>query len=196
MKKIKAKVISIIVLACAVGNAWAIPVICHDTSKNYMTLDSSVASSCLDSGAGNINGSNTDLFANSTDWLFIEKSEGGAETALFDLSYTAGVGDNTSITGTWSIGSSFWSQYDSAALAFKFGTGNTVDEWFVFDLSGGITSGSWTFFSVLAPGSGGLSHSNLYARDIITLVSEPGSLALICIGIAGIGITRRKKEMA
>ena len=197
MNTIRAVVVSTVFSACAASNAIASPIACQDTAKNYMTLDSTVANSCLDSGTGNINGSDTDFFANGTDWSFIEKSEGGSATPLFDLSYTAGVGDSTSITGQWSIDASFWDQYGSAALGFKFGTGNTPDEWFVLDLSDGATSGSWTFYSTLMNGNGkgGLSHTNLYAKEPITPVPEPGALALMAIAMAGIGIPRRKKSL-
>lgn len=182
-----------VVFAGFVGSAAAVPVVCMDTSRNYMTMDSTLASSCLDSGVGNLNGSSTDLFASGTDWTFMEKSNGGSATPLFSVSYGPGVGNSTSITGTWSLGASFWSQYSSAALGFKFGTGNTPDEWFVFDLNSGVTGGDWTFFSTLVRGNGtgGLSHVNLYARDRIE-VSEPATLALLGLGFIGLGLSRRR----
>jgi hypothetical protein len=178
--------------------AWSIvvadPEVCSDITQNHMTINTSWAISCLASGVGNIQGSDTDLFANGTDWKFIEKSEGGAATPLYSLSYIPGVGDATSITGSWSLSSSFWSLYDEAAVGFKFGTGNTPDEWFVFDVKEDSTGGAWTFFSELINGNGkgGLSHLNLYAKERTTTVSEPATLGLLGLGLLGLSLTRRR----
>lgn len=180
-----------------ISNASAAPIVCRDTSRNYMTMDDSLADACLTSGVGNLTGSDSDLFANGTEWSFVEKSEGARNpTALFDLSYTAGVGNSTSITGTWSLGASFWNDYSRAALGFKFGTGNTPDEWFVLELNEGMTGGDWTFFSTLVRGNGrgGLSHLNVYGIERPTTeVAEPGTLALIGLGCVGLGLVRRRK---
>lgn len=177
-------------------NLYAAPITCMDTSRNYMTMDDSLASTCLASGVDNLIGSDTDLFANNTAWSFVEKSNGaGNPTPLFGLSYTAGVGNSTSITGTWSLGSAFWNDYSRAALGFKFGTGNTPDEWFVYELNSGTTGGDWTFFSTLINGNGkgGLSHLNVYGIERPTDVSEPATLALVGLGLIGLGLARRRK---
>ena len=103
MKKTNIAMACVILSACLSGAASAAPIVCADITKNYMTMDDSLANSCLASGVGNINGADNDLFANGTDWSFIEKSEGGSATPLFNVSYTPGAGDATSITGTWSL---------------------------------------------------------------------------------------------
>jgi len=178
-------------------NASAAPIVCSDTTRNYMTMDDSLADACLTSGVGNLIGRDDDLFANGTDWSFVEKSDGaGNPTPLFGLSYTAGVGNSTSITGTWSLGAAFWNDYSRAALGFKFGTGNTPDEWFVLELNEGMTGGDWTFFSTLVRGNGrgGLSHLNVYGIESPTTeVTEPSTLALIGLGCIGLGLARRRK---
>jgi len=174
--------------------AWSIPAVCQDINKNHMTIDTSWAISCLASGVGNLQGSNTDFFANGTDWSFIEKSENSNPGSSYGLTYTAGAGDSTSITGSWSFSSTFWDTYGEAALGFKFGTGNTPDEWFVFDVKNGSTGGDWTFFSTLVNGNGtgGLSHMNLYAKEKGTSVSEPATLGLLGLGLLGLSLTRRR----
>lgn len=186
------------------SSAFAFSVnVCSDESKNHMTIDSSWATSCIDSGIGNISGnatSNDAFLANYPSWSFIEKSEEKKDQdgneyiehgSIYDLFYTPGQGDKDSISGTWSVSSTFWNDYSSAALGFKFGTGDTHDEWFVFELAQGVTSGNWTFISTLA-NKGGLSHINLYSTSPIEQVSEPVTIALFGLGLAGLGFARRR----
>lgn len=171
------------------------PTVCQDINKNHMTINTSWANSCLASGTANLTGSDTDLFANGTSWKFIEKAESAnTATPLFDLKFTPGIGDATSITGTWELSSTFWDVYSDAALGFKFGSGGTPDEWFVFDIINGETSGDWTFFSVLmnGQGQGGLSHVNLYSSSTVQHVTEPASFALFGLGLLGLGYARRR----
>ena len=175
------------------GSLQAAPISCNvDPTINYMQIDDSEASACLASGTGNLTGNpGNDLFLNSLageDYGIVGKSD---EPNLFNISYTS-IGDGT---GGWSFDSSFWDLYSSAALGFKFGTGNTPDEWFVFSLQDGVSAGSWAFFHGSGfdkQTGGGLSHINLYFKDAVA-VPEPGTLALLGLGITGLVAVRRKK---
>lgn len=92
--------------------------------------------------------------------------------------------------GTWAIDASYWNSYNAAALGFKFGTGNTADQWFIFDLVVGVTSGDWEFINTFGNG-GGLSHTNLYATTPPAQVPEPLGIALFGSALLALGLARR-----
>ena len=161
--------------------AQAAAILCEDPSLNHMYVDDSQVSSCLGAGEGNINGNvNTDDFY--------------AEIGSTDIWLDAGDGSFTQDgdMGTWSIAVDFWDTNDSGAIGFKFGTGNQPDEWFVYELIDGVTSGDWEFVNVFGKG-GGLSHIQVYS-GLPQEVSEPGTLAILGLGILAVGLVRRRKS--
>lgn len=175
------------------GTAGATALNCGtDPTKNYMQVDDSLVTECIDSGVGNINGNPaTDDFLNS----------GG--TALGWVDAGLGAWAQSGSSGTWSIDASLWNAYPagtSLAIGFKFGTGNEPDEWFIYRLAYGVTSGDWTFINVFGKG-GGLSHVGLYKDECVPGTSgccppdevpEPASLGLLGLGLLGLGLGRRK----
>jgi hypothetical protein len=161
------------------ATASAIPVNCStDTTKNYMFLSSDQVSSCVASGEGNINGNPmTDDFLNSggTAAGYVHAGEG-----TFD---DFGKDKDGNSSGTWAMTTAV------DAIGFKFGTGNQPDEWFIFDLVSGVTSGDWNFVNVFGKG-GGLSHVELYNKS--TSVPEPSLIGLLAMGLLGLAIARRR----
>jgi hypothetical protein len=173
------------------ASAHSAMISCSDNpALNYMQMDDSQASACLDSGVGNLTGNPAnDLFLNGagSDYQFASKSD---DSNPYNLTYG---------NGTWSFDSSFWDDYSDAALGFKFGTGNTPDEWFVFSLQDLVSSGEWAFFYGTDNANttgGGLSHMNLYGKEGSVSVPEPGTIALLGLGLVGLTLTRRKKNAA
>jgi hypothetical protein len=187
------------VIAAAAGPfstiAVATPIVCEDTTVNHMVMDDTQASGCLGAGVGNISGNPA-----TDDWLLSGGSSAGYTLSSkddasnpFSIMTTQAMSTSSGSSGTWSIDPSFWLTNTVGAIGFKFGTGNRPDEWFVFELIQGVSSGTWEFINVFRRG-GGLSHTNLYSTNEPPHdVPEPGALGLLGLGLIGLAISRRKR---
>jgi hypothetical protein len=186
-------------LATAAGSAAAAEILCKVVLNEHMLVPDTQVAACLDAGVGNINGNlsgnvnSHDKFligAGAGTYVFIDKSDGLNQ---YQLTYTSldnpgGFGS----TGLWSFDASAWDDFSSLAIGFKFGTGNQPDEWFVYSLLEGVSSGTWTFVENSKSGGSGLSHTNLYGIPCTTpggcgggaTVPVPGTLALFLGGFA------------
>lgn len=162
------------------GSAQASPVLCQNLAVNHMYVDSAYVSGCVDSGSGNINGNpKTDDFLLS----------GGTKDGYFGIGEGTFTQDGNS--GTFSLASSLWDLYADIAIGFKFGTGDKPDEWFVYTLNSGVSSGTWDFVNVFGTG-GGLSHVELYSTTRRTNVPEPATLGLLGLGLLGSTFVRHR----
>jgi len=118
-----------------------------------------------------------------TDWTSIEKDnigEGGEGIGLLRISLT----DNS--TGQWMYtGKGGFSQ-----LLLLVKVGNSFA---TFLVSG--TANTWYDWSAVPKQGNGLSHMELFGRERDdNNVPEPGTLALLGLGLVSLGLTRRRKE--
>lgn len=164
------------------GSAGAVPLLCDDANVNHMYVDTSLVSECLGGGVGNVNGNPA------TDSFLTSDGAGSGLVGIGSGSYT-----QNGSTGTFTLDASLWESWDEIAIGFKFGTGNRPDEWFVYLLNPLIATGDWQFVNVFGRG-GGLSHVQLYGGSPSTNVPEPGTLALLGLGLLGAGVARRRKQ--
>ena len=171
---------SVLITACLgflATTANATPILCQTVVNNHMFMDSTEASACVDAGVGNINGNTT-----TDDFL----TSGGTAAGYVDAGVAATYTTDGTEYGTWSITSAV------DAIGFKFGTGNTADEWFIYDLVADTLSGDWTFIDVLAPGKGGDRLSHIQTYNKATSVPEPSIVLLLATGLVVLGVARRK----
>jgi len=164
------------------ANATAI--FCETTTLNHMSMDNTQVTACVDAGLGNINQNTlTDVFLTSGGTLagYVGAGVGSSFTTGGTDPFTTGATE----FGTWTINSAV------DAIGFKFGTGNTADEWFIYDLVSGTTTGNWAFFDILAPGFGGNRLSNIQTYN--KSVPESSTLVLMGFGLLIVGFNRRKR---
>jgi hypothetical protein len=190
-RKILGASVLAVVAACYSIPASAVPVLCEDTSRNHMYVDSAYVSTCVDAGSGNVNG-------NATTDAFLLANPGLDYTGIGSASFnqTPIISSTLGSVGQFWFNSTLWDTWSSIAIGFKFGTGNRPDEWFVYLLDSSVSSGSWSFINQFHRG-GGLSHIQLYGVEQNRSVPEPGSLALLgAATLLGAAFGRRRKKSA
>ena len=188
-KKLKGLAASLLLGLMITGTASASPVMCQVVTNNHMVVDNSIVSACLDAGVGNLTGNPmNDLFINGAGEDYDSIGLGG---------FTQDPKVPGISTGSFDFDDSLWATYSDIAVGFKFGTGNQPDEWFVYSLKTLLASGDydWTFINVFGRG-GGLSHVNFYGILDSRQVPEPGTLALLGLGMIVASCVRRKSGQA
>jgi hypothetical protein len=176
-------------LALAGQTVSAAPVNCPGTSATTdreftvtLTIPDSLGSAtCIDSGGGNIGGSDSDFAG----YTFLDKFEDPQDDS------GAANGAITSVTGLGGTAGTFGfappSGYTEFIVLFKSGDAQLDPDWAAFGIPNGYTGGDW------AISSQGLSHVNLYGKvGEVPLPAAAWLFGSALLGMVGIGYRRRQ----
>lgn len=158
------------------------------SAQRMAELDS--ATSCS-TGLGNPQDTDLNTYFGPSWSRVAEETSGGNSSYLFDVSLTSGSWGGGDAGGTWTIHSDFWATYGDAAISMHVGNGGGDPDHFVWLIVDGETSGTWAY-DFKSGGGGGLSNLQLWGRGEGTTVPEPGTIALLGIGIVGLSLCRKK----
>lgn len=187
MKKI-AVAVQALALLLITSSAWSTAITCGSAQREA-TLDS--AQTCK-TGLGNPK--EAEILAHYAGDPWTKKGENAGADGTNDLLTTTTNGWGTNVVGTWAIDASFWASYAEAVISIHVGNGGGDPDHFAWLVTTGETAGTFSYDRLSGTG-GGLSNMFLWGRGVgTTRVPEPASIALLLIGVAGLGVARRCKK--
>jgi hypothetical protein len=96
------------------------------------------------------------------------------------------------VEGSWSLHPSFWSTYSRAVITMHVGQGGGNPDAFAWLITPGAETGFFSYERIAGTG-GGLGSLSLFGSGEPLSVPEPGTLLLLGLGLAGLGLSRRRK---
>lgn len=171
------------------GPAFAGPITCGSAEREA-TLDP--AEVCA-TGSGNPSAADVLGYWPGDPWNDVGHID--SDTTLMEGFLTIGFGDGgfdaNSVDIMWEIAASFWTEYSEAVITIHVGNGGADPDHFAWLITEGALGGTLEY-DRLGGGGGGFSNIVLWGRGEVT-VPEPGTLALLGIGLLGLGLSRRKR---
>lgn len=180
--------VGVLAVACvSAAGAYAAPISCGGTGARVLTIDTAASGSCIQTGIGNLGGDG-DIVAAVGGSLMLDRDDSNSDGGPLSIT---GVGGTSS--GSWS----FTGSGTTSFLFFHFGNGgdnfSTNPDYFIFQLATptGSASGTWS--------TGGLGSqwnglSNVAVVSGGRQVPEPATLGLLGMGLAAVGLARRRKK--
>ena len=114
---------------------------------------------------------------------------------------TGSWGGNGPLTGNWTItNAAFWTTFGNAAISLHVGNGGGGPDHFIWKLTQGAQSGSWSYSGV-GLGGGGLSNLKLYSNGTAPGTGDArgvpdGGTTIACLGMALLGLGSMRRFIA